>query len=47
MTRQRFQRVAMEWAELGNERFAFTLALDQPRFGMIIRQSAVFRETAP
>jgi hypothetical protein len=34
-------------AELGEGRFAFTLALDHPRFGMIIRQSAAFRETAP
>jgi hypothetical protein len=34
-------------AELGDGRFAFTLALDHPRLGMFIRQSAAFRETAP
>ena len=34
-------------AELGEGRFTFTLALDHPRFGMFVRQSAAFCETAP
>ena len=33
--------------DLGSEEFRFTLEVIHPRFGMLIRQSAVFREAAP
>jgi hypothetical protein len=34
-------------AERGDGRFAFTLELTHPRFGLLIRQSAAFREASP
>ena len=33
--------------DLGGDQFRFTLEVIHPRFGMLIRQSAVFREAAP
>ena len=33
--------------EQGGGRFAFTLEVNHPRFGLLIRQAAVFRESAP
>jgi len=33
--------------ERGDGRFEFTLEVKHPRFGLLIRQSAVFRESAP
>jgi hypothetical protein len=33
--------------EQGDSRFEFALEVNHPRFGLLIRQSAVFRETAP
>jgi hypothetical protein len=33
--------------EQGDGRFEFTLEVNHPRFGLLIRQSAVFRESAP
>jgi uncharacterized protein DUF4166 len=33
-------------AEAGTGRFSFTLTIEHPRFGVIIRQKAVFREVA-
>lgn len=34
-------------SDLGNGEFQFTLEVIHPRFGMLIRQSAIFREVAP
>jgi Domain of unknown function (DUF4166) len=34
-------------AERGNGQFTFTLEVDHPRFGLLIRQSAAFREFTP
>jgi len=34
-------------AELGDGRFSFTLQLVHPRFGLLIRQMAAFREVRP
>jgi Domain of unknown function (DUF4166) len=34
-------------AELPDEKFSFTLQIFHPRFGLLLRQMAIFRETAP
>jgi hypothetical protein len=34
-------------AELGNGRFRFTLEVVHPRFGLLLRQVAAFREAQP
>jgi Domain of unknown function (DUF4166) len=34
-------------AERGNGRFTFSLEVDHPHFGLLVRQSAVFREFTP
>ena len=38
--------LAVSHADLGDGRFLFTLELTHPRFGLLIRQSAAFRETS-
>lgn len=40
-------RITVTHTELGEGRFAFTLEVDHPAFGRLLRQHAVFREEQP
>ena len=39
--------IAVTHSELGGGKFSFTLDVTHPRFGLLIRQLAVFREADP